>query len=143
MPVNITYYPIRPGKNVIQKIVARIFKRIPKQISEELEIEGNLLLSSNMNISFGKPINLTDYVKSTKKIIYQIPIIGNETKVNMVLKYLKYRLTNQFMDDIYSSTKINIDHLVAAILYFYPQKQISINHLKALIYLSINHITIL
>ncbi len=143
VPVNITYYPIRPGKNVIQKIIARIFKRVPKQISEELEIEGNLLLSSNMNISFGKPINLADYVKSAKKIIYQIPIIGNDTKVNMVLKYLKYRLTNQFMDDIYSSTKINIDHLVAAILYFYPQKQISINHLKALIYLSINHITIL
>ncbi|MES2676923.1 MAG: alpha/beta fold hydrolase [Pseudomonadota bacterium] len=143
VPVNITYYPIRPGKNVIQKIIARIFKTIPKQISEELEIEGNLLLSSNMNISFGQPINLTEYVKGTKNMIYQIPIISNETKANLVLKYLKYRLTNQFMADIYSNTKINIDHLLAAILYFYPQDQINISHLKALIYLSVNHITTL
>ena len=143
VPVNITYYPIRPGKNVIQKVISRVFKKIPKQISEELEIEGNLLLSSDMNISFGKAIDLTDYVKNTGNMIYQIPIIGGDTKVNMVLKYLKYRLTNQFMDDIYSSTKINIDHLVAAILHFYPQDKISINHLKSLVYLSLNHITIL
>ncbi len=143
VPLNITYFPIRPGKNIIQKIIGRIFKNLPKQISEELEIEGNLLLSANINISFGKAIALKEYIKSTKKMIYQIPIISSETKANLVLKYLKYRLTNQFMEAIYTNTKINMDHLVVAILHFYPQNQISINHLKSLIYLSIAHISIL
>ncbi len=140
VPLNITYYPIRPGKNIIQKLAGRFFKAMPKQIAEELEIEGNLLLSSDINISFGKAINLAEYVKNIRSKIYQIPIIKSETKINLVLRYLKYNLTNKFMDAIYSSVQINIDHIVAAILYFYPKSEISINHLKTLIYLSVNHI---
>ncbi|MCE3254611.1 MAG: acyltransferase [Rickettsiaceae bacterium] len=141
VPLNITYYPIRPGKNVIQKIVSKVFKKLPSQVSEELEIEGNLLLSSNINISFGEAIDVNDYVKSTKALIYQIPIIKNDTKVNMILKYLKYRLTNQFMNAVYTNTQINIDHLLAAVLHFYPEGQISVRHLKSLIYLSASHIS--
>ncbi|MFT6333088.1 MAG: 1-acyl-sn-glycerol-3-phosphate acyltransferase, partial [Lentimonas sp.] len=134
VPVNITYYPIRPGKNIIQKIAGRLFKKLPKIISEELEIEGNLLMGANINISFGKAINLSDNIKKVRKVIYKIPIIGPETKVNMVLKYLKYNLTNQFMKEIYSGTRVNFDHLFVAILYFYPKEDIEITHLKKLIY---------
>jgi 1-acyl-sn-glycerol-3-phosphate acyltransferase len=61
VPLNITYYPIRPGKNIIQKIAGKIFKKLPSQIAEELEIEGNLLLSADINIHFGQAINLTIY----------------------------------------------------------------------------------
>lgn len=141
VPLNITYYPIRPGQNIIQKIAGRIFKTLPTQIAEELEIEGNLLLSADMNIHFGQAISLGEYVKNIRSKIYQIPIIKNETKVNLVLRYLKNNLTNKFMGEIYSNVQINIDHIVAAILHFYPQNEININHLKALIYLSVNHIS--
>jgi esterase/lipase/1-acyl-sn-glycerol-3-phosphate acyltransferase len=140
VPLNITYYPIRPGKNIIQKIAGKIFKKLPSQIAEELEIEGNLLLSGDINISFGKPINLAEYIKNIRSKIYSIPIIQNETKANLVLRYLKHSLTNDFMEDIYSNAQINMDHIVVAILYFYPKKEISIAHLKSLIFLSVNHI---
>lgn len=140
VPVNITYYPIRPGENVIQRLIGRIFKAIPSQISEELEIEGNLLLSSNINISFGKPIHLSSYIRNSRSLISPLPIISSETKANLILKYLKYRLTNQFMEAIYLGTQINLDHLVAAILHFYPQNKISKRHLKSLVYLSANQI---
>ena len=143
IPINITYYPIRPGKNIIQRIVGKIFKQLPKEIAEELEIEGNLLLSSDINISFGKAINLSDYVQNVRDKIYLIPIIKNQTKINLILKYLKNHLTNKFMEDIYSRTQINIDHIVVAILYFYPHKEIDINYFKSLIYISINHIVYL
>jgi esterase/lipase/1-acyl-sn-glycerol-3-phosphate acyltransferase len=136
VPLNITYYPIRPGDNIIKKTIGRFFKALPKQICEELEIEGNLLLSSNINIHFGKAIDVSSYIKNIRGMIYQIPIIQNETKVNLVLKYLKYRLTIQFMQAIYENTQINLDHLFAAILYFYPNKEIKISHFKNLIYLS-------
>jgi esterase/lipase/1-acyl-sn-glycerol-3-phosphate acyltransferase len=143
VPLNITYYPIRPGKNIIQKIASKIFKKLPKQIAEELEIEGNILLSADMNISFGKAISLAEYIKITKNRIYQIPIIKNETKTNLVIRYFKNRLTNKFMDAVYSSTQINIDHIVAAILYFYPHDRINIRHLKSIIYVSISQIILL
>jgi esterase/lipase len=94
------------------------------------------LLSSNINIHFGKPIDVSSYIKNIRGMIYQIPVIQNETKVNLVLKYLKYRLTIQFMRSIYENTQINLDHLFAAILYFYPKKEIKISHFKNLIYLS-------
>ncbi len=141
VPLSITYYPIRPGKNIIQKIAGKIFKKLPPQIAEELEIEGNLLLSADINIHFGKAINLAEYVKNVRGKIYQIPIIKDETKVNLVLRYLKYSLTNKFMEAIYSNAQINMDHVAAAILYSYPQNEIGIDNFKALIYLSINNIS--
>lgn len=140
VPVNITYYPIRPGDNIIKKTIGRIFKNMPKQLAEELEIEGNLLMSSNVNISFGKPIDVENYIKNIYTMIYQIPIIGNETKANLIIKYLKYRLTREFMYEIYTKTLMNLDHLFGGILYFYPQEKIKISHLKNLIFLSANTI---
>lgn len=140
VPVNITYYPIRPGENAIQRIIARFFKAVPKQLSEELEIEGNLLLSANINIHFGKAISIEEYVKSTRNIIDTLPVISSETKSNLVIRYLKYRLTNQFMEAIYQGTQINLDHLVAAILHFYPKDVIGKRHLKSLVYLSAHQI---
>ena len=134
--LNITYYPIRPGNNSLKKLIARLVNRIPKQIAEELEIEGNLLLNAEINIHFDKPINLGEYIEKARGLIYQIPIIKSDTKSNLILKYFKHRLTNDFMDKIYSNILINLDHIFAAILYHFDSKTIEINHFKRMIYLS-------
>ena len=52
VPVNITYYPIRPGENKIKALATRLIKNLPNQVVEELEIEGNILLDADINISF-------------------------------------------------------------------------------------------
>ncbi len=136
VPINITYYPIRPGDNIIKKTTQRLLKNIPRPIAEELEIEGNLLLSANINVSFGKAIRVADYSRKSCQLIRQIPIIKNETKVNMVINYLKYKLTGKFMKDIYFDTKINIDHLFTYVLFHYKNNKIKIDHLKNIIYAS-------
>lgn len=136
VPLNITYYPIRPGHNKIKALIARLVKKIPKQIAEELEIEGNLLLGAEININFGKPINLADYIKAERAVVYQIPIIKTETKINFILKYFKHRLTVDFMEKIYSDIQVNFDHIFSAVLYHMPTDKITINHLKRVIYLS-------
>jgi esterase/lipase/1-acyl-sn-glycerol-3-phosphate acyltransferase len=136
VPLNITYYPIRPGHNKIQDIANRIVKKIPKQIAEELEIEGNILTGAQINIHFGKPINLADYIKSKKNVISQIPIIKQETKNNFILRYFRSKLTNYFMEMIYSDTEINFDHIFIACLMYYPQEKISLLTLKKIIYYS-------
>ena len=136
VPLNITYYPIRPGANKIQALAARLIKKIPKQISEELEIEGNLLLGAEININFGKPIDLKEYIKTTRDIVSKIPIIKDETKNNLILRYFKYSLTNDFMEKIYSDIEINFDHIFGAVLYHFAADKIRITHLKRIIYLS-------
>jgi esterase/lipase/1-acyl-sn-glycerol-3-phosphate acyltransferase len=134
VPVNITYYPIRPGKNSIHKIANKFIKDLPKNLSEELEIEGNLLLSSDINISFLKPIKVNKYIRSQKHLIYNLPLLQNETKRNLLIKYFKTKLTNKFMYRIYSQTKINFDHLFISSIFYFPKNKISIQHLKNIIY---------
>jgi esterase/lipase/1-acyl-sn-glycerol-3-phosphate acyltransferase len=136
VPLSITYYPIRPGDNKIKALVARLVKKIPKQIAEELEIEGNILLGADININFGKPISVSEYIKDERKLIYQIPIIKNDTKINFILKYFKFRITNEFMSKIYSDIQINLDHLFSASLIHIKREETSIMHLKRAIYLS-------
>ncbi len=138
IPVNITYYPLRPGKNKIQKLALRLIKKIPSQVMEELEIEGNLLLGAEININFGKPIDLQEYIKLTRNLIYQIPIIKDRTKANMILSYFKSKLTNDFMAKIYSDIQINLDHIFSAALKYFCQlePEIEIVRLKRVIYLS-------
>lgn len=136
VPLNITYYPLRPGINKIQKLAARLVKRIPKQVAEELEIEGNLLLGADININFGDPVDLGEYIKSARSLIYQIPIIKNETKANFILRYFKSRLTNDFMSKIYSDIQVNLDHLFSAALGYLEESEIEVNQLKRIIYLS-------
>ncbi|MBP7710391.1 MAG: alpha/beta hydrolase [Rickettsiales bacterium] len=136
VPLNITYYPLRPGKNKIQQLAARLVKRIPKQVAEELEIEGNLLLGADINVSFGDPINVGDYIKSARGVINQLPIIADETKTNMILRYFKSRLTNEFMAKIYSDIQINLDHLFSAALGNFEEEEIEIGRLKRVVYFS-------
>ncbi len=136
VPVNISYYPIRPGDNKIKKVAARVIKKIPAQIAEELERGGNLLLDADINLHFGKPMNLADYVRPVRSLIHQVPLIKSETKDNFILKYFKYRLTNDFMDQIYSDLQINLDHIFSAALYGIGGGEIEIDRLKRIIYLS-------
>lgn len=134
VPINITYYPIRPGENVIQRVAHRFLKTVPQSISEELEIEGNLILSANINITFGKAIRVADYSRVSRTLINQIPLMNNETKNNLVIQYLKYRLTSEFMEDIYLDTIINLDHLFIGVIYSCNKEKIGVNHLKNIIY---------
>ena len=138
VPVNITYYPIRPGVNKIQKLITRLLKDIPSQILEELEIEGNILLNSEINVSFGEPINLQEYIKNTRDLVQQIPIIKGETKNNFVIRYLRNKLTYEFMQKIYFDIQINFDHIFINILHYYPEKKLNKQHFKRIIYYTAN-----
>lgn len=136
VPVNITYYPIRPGENNIKNIASRLIKNLPSQISEELEIEGNILMNSIIDINFGEPINILNYINPTKSIISKIPIIKYETKNNFVIKYYRSKLTNDFMAKVYLNIQINFDHLFIASLINFNENKIQIDHLKRIIYYS-------
>ncbi len=120
VPLTVSYYPIRPGSNRLESFTKKRISDIPSSISEELQIEGNLLSHSNINLHFGKAINLKDYTRLKKSLIYNIPIIKNETKTNIITKYFKHSLTTEFMTMIYKNLSINIDHIFSATIRFAP-----------------------
>lgn len=134
VPLSISYYPIRPGKNRLEILARKIMDKIPQRTIEELQIEGNLLSSAEINLHFGEPISIADYIKATRELVYQIPIIKNETKTNFIIKYFKHRLTTDFMEKIYSDLQINLDHVFASVSQHITEKEIKIDHLKKIIY---------
>ena len=117
-------------------LARKLVSKIPERAAEELEIEGNLLSSAEINLHFSKSISIAEYVKSARELIYQIPVIKNETKTNFVIKYFKNRLTTDFMAKIYSDLQINLDHIFSAAIQHIAEKEISIDHLKRIIYIS-------
>lgn len=136
VPVNISYYPIRPGDNNIKKIISKFVKKIPKSVAEELEIEGNILLNSHINVDFGEVIDVKEFIKNKAALINAIPIISYETKADLLIKYFRIPLTLNFMTQVYGNCHINFDHLFAAALKYSSKDEITISLLKKNIYLS-------
>lgn len=57
IPLSITYFPIRPGKNRLLLWLDKRFNLRGSRFIEELEIEINLLMDANMHLHFGKAIS--------------------------------------------------------------------------------------
>ncbi|HEB80107.1 MAG TPA: alpha/beta fold hydrolase, partial [Rhodospirillales bacterium] len=57
VPANITFYPLRVADNILNKSMEMLFKDMSDRLSEELLVEGNILLKdTDMDIRFGEPI---------------------------------------------------------------------------------------
>jgi esterase/lipase/1-acyl-sn-glycerol-3-phosphate acyltransferase len=134
VPISINYFPIRPGNNPILRLSKKFLNKLPDRVLEELEIEGNLIFNSEITLHFSKPINVYEYIKGHRQLFYKIPLLTNEAKKDIVIKYFRYRLTNYFMREIYNNTYINIDHIFAGILDHYEGKLLTKPQLKNLIY---------
>lgn len=119
VPVNISYYPLRPGHNFIKTIVKKFIKNLSPRLEEELEIEGNLLLkNSDINVYFGQPIKMAEHLRSFFFITDRIaPILRSVDRTNFLLKMIAVKLTHKFMREIYTNLEVNIDHLFCSGLY--------------------------
>ena len=129
VPINITYYPIRPATNYIEQMAKRFVKKLPREISEELHLEGNLLLHSDMHIHCEPPIDLKQYLEN-KKIVSLLNHLSSPKPFHSALRIRRYfvsaryrhSLTRYFMQKIYRSLQINFDHLFLACLKQAPHK---------------------
>ena len=138
IPVTITYYPLRPGRNIINKIATRLFDEMPSRLREELEIEGNLLLkSTDINIFFGEALPASNYLKEFNFLTrYITPFLRNVDKSNLLLKSLGSRLTYSSMNEVYRNLKINIDHLFCSGLECLSTRKISLRDYYRSLYLT-------
>ena len=131
VPISITYYPVRPGKNRFLTWVDSVVHQRNTRLFEELEIEVNLLMDAHMNLRFGKAIELDSYVD---ELLKNRDDMYDEEKVNYFIDKQRKKLTNRAMQRVYSQMQIHFDHIFILSLVTMPTVKVCPSYLKTLIY---------
>ncbi len=141
-PVTITYYPIRPGRNLIKRIVMRLVRGLSDRAQEELEIEGNLLLNdTDISITIGHPLDVSDYmghIPTSKRIMRMI--VGDKRMSDAQVWMRKGRLTRDFMRQIYRNVRINLDHIICSGFRNLESDSVCEKDYRKAIYLAARHV---
>jgi esterase/lipase/1-acyl-sn-glycerol-3-phosphate acyltransferase len=136
IPINISYYPIRPGPNIAYRLARLLIPQLPKTLEEELSIEGNLLFKdTDITVYFGKPIQMERYRTLLRPGLAEIRH-GDDAAIREMIEALKHRLTNRLMGEVYRRLTINIDHLVCSTIRHRRRPELLTDDLRAIIYLA-------
>lgn len=112
VPVNVTYYPLRPADKLLRGFSGLIEERVSKRVFEEVLVEGAMLLDGvDVDIRFGKAISLEPFVKGL--FGQKIPRFIDDRRSRTAIK----GLTDALMASIYNLTTVNLDHILASLLY--------------------------
>lgn len=145
VPVNLTYYPIRAKENIATYFATRMLKEVPERMLEELMTEGTMLLSGvDLDIHFGKPITLEDFLSANivKKELQQ-PMGDAPVFSDTFSTFMREKATlmmEMYMKSIYDMTTINHEHLFALFLKLYPYSKMSEMGLRRKVYLAAQEI---
>jgi esterase/lipase/1-acyl-sn-glycerol-3-phosphate acyltransferase len=132
VPLSITYYPIRPGKNSLLLWIDKWFNLRGTRLFEELEIEINLLMDANMHLHFGKPIPAEKYIEDY--ISEQSGSLEDDDFIDRLLDCQRKEVINDAMEKVYGNMQINFDHIFILSLATMPTLKVCPDCLKTLIY---------
>jgi esterase/lipase len=161
VPANITFYPIRSSENLLFKGVELFSNGLSLRQSEELLIEGNIMLkNTDMDIRMGTPVHpcgvwdwRTRYLMN--KIVPDINTIDDVFTFNSRPKNWRQRLLgkyfiknaqcsrDQYMEGIYANVTINLSHLAATLIMHYigqGQTHIEKDKFYGILYIAIKHL---
>ncbi len=134
IPSNITFYPIRIGDNLAMKSAEFFNAGMPKKLSEELLIEGNLLLKdTDMDIRLGTPVrqgqswswwerkllgHLLRRVESMEEFFRRET--GKGSPVDRFLRMCSERrgspARDAYMHEMYANLTVNLSHLASELI---------------------------
>jgi len=161
IPANITFYPIRASENLLFKSVELFSDNLSLRETEELLIEGNILLkNTDMDIRMGRPVNpcclwdsrthaLMDQVAPDIKTlddVFNLNSAARNSKQRLLGSYFIKNAEcsrNQYMEIIYANVTINLSHLASTlIMYCLEQSQTSIDIFKfySILYIAIKYL---
>ena len=138
VPINLTFYPLRPGRNLINRLVRRFSPNLDPRVEEELLVEGKILMSGcEIIIHFGDPIEVSDYLD--RPTMYARRLVGMFSEMrgnNLALSHQARRLTGDSMRSVYGDTEVNLDHLFCRSLYALPETEVDIEEFHRSLYLA-------
>ena len=149
-PCNITFYPLRVKANTVTKVFDFLQTDLKERVSEELLIEGNLLLKdTDMDIQLCQPIIVEDYwsrwddavasllAKHSNLSLADLFSSVRKEKTwgdqlfNITHRRNATKIRDRYMHDIYAAVTINIAHLAASLfMHFVQQKKRHVNRKK-------------
>ncbi len=135
VPVNVTYYPLRAHENILSSLAARWINHVPDRMLEEIMTEGSMLLSGvDMDIRFGKPIEIKSFMKRSviKQDISSKHPIGFDDPIRsrQIMHKIALKIMQEYMSAIYSMTTVNHDHIFASLLKQIPYNKINVHDFK-------------
>ncbi len=134
VPSNITFYPIRTSENLLLAGVELFAKNLSLRQTEELLIEGNILLkNTDMDIRMGNPIEpykisnwwnryflkiMISRVKTLDDIFspHLSPIDWPRKFLRIYFKRNANATRDQYMKEIYENVTINLSHLASTLI---------------------------
>ncbi len=161
VPANITFYPIRSSENLLFKSVELFSDSLSLRQSEELLIEGNIMLkNTDMDIRMGTPVDpccVWDWRSRylVNKVVPEINTIDDVFTLNSKPKNWKQRLLgkyfiknaqcarDRYMEGIYANVTINLSHLASTlIMHCIAQGRSSIekDQFYSILYIAIKHL---
>lgn len=149
-PCNITFYPLRIKDNTVTKVVNFLQTDLKQRISEELLIEGNLLLKeTDMDIQLCEPIIVEQYWSRWEDTVASMLVkhstLSLEKLINTVRKESTWgqqlfsmahrrnaiKIRDRYMHAMYAAVTINIAHIAASLFtHFVEQNKVHINRKK-------------
>jgi len=140
VPSNITFYPIRVTDNVLRKGVELFTGGLSKRFSEELLIEGNILLKeTDMDLRLGHPISTDDrwnwwerkfIARLVRRIesldeLFLIKADKGKWADRMVAKSIvgtTVTTRDDYMREMYVGVTLNLSHLASRLMMMYVGK---------------------
>ncbi len=134
VPANITFYPIRVNDNILRKGAEIVNKGLSRRASEELLIEGNILLKdTDMDIRLGAAISVSGgwhwwqrrlierVGRSVDGLEQLFALKSREVSFNtrLLTRAMNRRaelIRDEFMHRIYQGVTVNLSHLAASVI---------------------------
>jgi len=132
IPLTMSYSPIRKGENNLSNFFHKYVNTKANSITEEIDIESNLLLDSQLHIHFSPAIDAKDYFLQTKKELQNNNLDYDD---NAVIEKARTPLTNIMMNEVYKNIFITFDHVFALCLEYYDDVVFTLDELKMRIFL--------
>ncbi len=134
VPANITFYPLRTSENLLLKAVDFFSDSLSLRQTEELLIEGNIVLkNTDMDIRMGKPLEpfdrkffgshylLLEAMSKAESIdeIFSLQAKPKDWQQQLLGHYFKKAANitrDKYMEEIYLNVSINLSHLASTLI---------------------------
>ena len=134
VPSNITFYPIRVSDNLLRKGAELLNRGLSRRLSEELLIEGNILLrDTDMDILLGTPVRagkrwrwwerkllakLLDRVTSLPELFSLRSDRGrwDARLMTRIIRAHAEQIRDEYMHGMYKGVTVNLSHLASSLI---------------------------
>lgn len=161
VPANITFYPIRTSENLLLKAVDFFTDSLSLRQTEELLIEGNIVLkNTDMDIRLGRPIEPFEHRSLGSEYLLK-QVVSDIRSIDDIFNFQAYpkswqqrclgyyfkkaaNLTrDRYMEEIYLNVTINLSHLASTLIMHLikqGQSQIERQLFFTALYIAVKHL---